>query len=85
MLLCSCRLADTTRRPLKVLETILGYLQARQDRVAAAVMALVAAQGFGASRPLVAGLSADAAVVNAESHTALKGVCVVLDEPSYDG
>ena len=65
MLLCSCRLADTTRRPLKVLETILGHLRTRQDRVAAAVMALVAAQGFGAPRPLVAGLSADAAVVYA--------------------
>jgi hypothetical protein len=65
VLLCSCRLTNRARRPFKVLETILGYLQTRQDCVAAAVMALLAAQGFGAPRPLVAGLSADAAVVYA--------------------
>ena len=55
MLLRSYRLANTTRRPLLMLETILGYLLARQDCVAAAVMALLAARGFGTLRPLVAG------------------------------
>ena len=65
VLLHSYRLANTTRRPLLVLETILGYLLARQDCVAAADVALLAARGFGALRPLVAGLSADAAVVYA--------------------
>ena len=63
VLLRSYRLVNTTRRPLSVLETILGYLQPRQDCVAAAIIALLAARGFGAPRPLVARFSADAAVV----------------------
>ena len=63
VLLRSHRLRNRARRPLHVLETILGYLQTRQDVVAAAVKALFAARGFGTPRPLVAGLSAGAAVV----------------------
>ena len=63
VLLCSHRLSNTAHRPLKTLETFLDRLQTWHDRLEAAVLALLDVRGSDSLRPLVAGLSAGAAVV----------------------